>query len=52
MDASEGLLRGIAWRLAFLVLLVFVAQNVPDNRPQMVADAQTALTSGNDTAER
>lgn len=46
MNASEALLRGIAWRLAFLVLLVFVAQNVPDNRPQMVADAQATIVVG------
>lgn len=43
MNASEGLLRGIAWRLAFLVALVFAAQNLPDNRPQMVADANYAI---------
>lgn len=42
MDASEGLLRGIAWRLAFLVVLVFIARNVPDNRPAMLADAPSA----------
>jgi len=45
MDASEGLLRGIAWRLAFLVFLVFIARNVADNRPQMVADAHAVVTS-------
>ncbi|MEB2844001.1 hypothetical protein GAO09_20480 [Rhizobiales bacterium RZME27] len=45
MNATEGLLRGIAWRLAFLVALVFIAQNVPDNRPQMVADATQAVAS-------
>lgn len=52
MDASEGLLRGIAWRLAFLVALVFIAQNVPDNRPQMVADAAPSIASGADVTDR
>jgi hypothetical protein len=50
MDASEGLLRGIAWRLAFLVVLVFIARHVPDNRPEtrpdMLADAAPVITSG------
>ncbi len=32
MDASEALLRGIALRLALLVIAVFVARNVPDGR--------------------
>jgi len=52
MDASEGLLRGIAWRLAFLLLLVFVARNVPDNRAPMMADATPAITSGAYIADR
>lgn len=52
MDASEGLLRGIAWRLAFLLLLVFIARNVPDNRAQMVADAAPSMTSGTYIADR
>lgn len=52
MDASEGLLRGIAWRLGFLVLLVFIARNVPDNRTQMVADAAPSMTSGTYIADR
>ncbi len=33
MDASEALLRAIAWRLALLVVAVFVARTVPDGRP-------------------
>lgn len=32
MDASEALLRAIAWRLALLVIAVFVARTVPDGR--------------------
>ncbi len=52
MDASEGLLRGIAWRLAFLVLLVFVARNVPDNRAPMVADAGQTVASTDHIAGR
>jgi len=52
MDASEGLLRGIAWRLAFLLLLVFVARNVPDNRAPIMADAAPTITSGAYIADR
>lgn len=52
MSASEGLLRGIAWRLAFLVALVFIAQNVPDNRPQILADAMPSLVAGAQIADR
>ncbi len=33
MDASEALLRAIAWRLALLLIAVFVARTVPDGRP-------------------
>lgn len=32
MDASEALLRAIAWRLGLLVIAVFVARTVPDGR--------------------
>ncbi len=53
MDASEGLLRGIAWRLAFLVALVFIAQNVPDNRAQqMLADAGPSIAASGQQDQR
>ncbi|MCZ7485549.1 hypothetical protein [Rhizobium rhizogenes] len=55
MDASEALLRAIAFRLALLVLAVFAARTLPDNRPAIDATvtasvAYASLHSDKDSA--
>jgi hypothetical protein len=47
MDASEALLRAIAWRLALLVIAVFVARTVPDGRAaELQASDSREVSSG------
>lgn len=55
MDTSESLLRAFAFRLALLVLAVFIARTFPDNRPTMdrtvtVAPDCRSLGPGSDSA--
>ncbi|MBO0125297.1 hypothetical protein [Agrobacterium sp. OT33] len=46
MDASEALLRAIAFRLTLLVLAVFAARTLPDNRPAIDATVTAAAAYG------
>lgn len=46
MDASEALLRAIAFRLALLVLAVFAARTLPDNRPAIDVTVTAAIAPG------
>lgn|GEM_PF-5498727 len=53
MDASEALLRAIAWRLALLVIAVFVARTVPDGRVgELQASDSREVSSGSTLSQR
>ena len=52
MDASEALLRAIAFRLALLVLAVFAARTLPDNRPAIDATVTASVAYGSPHSDK
>ncbi|MDA5632836.1 MULTISPECIES: hypothetical protein [Rhizobium/Agrobacterium group] len=52
MDVSEALLRAIAFRLALLVLAVFAARTLPDNRPAIDATVIASVAYGSPHSDK